>query len=60
LIGAGYVLGHEWKLISEFIKTHLPLVFAVGFMLMAAFLVYHYRASISLPRWTRQRNKELD
>jgi membrane protein DedA with SNARE-associated domain len=60
LIGAGYVLGHEWKLISEFISTHLPLVFAIGFVLVAGFLVYHYRASISLPRWTRQRNKELD
>lgn len=60
LIGAGYLLGHEWKLISDFIKTHLPLVFTIGFLLIAAYLVYHYRASISLPGWVRPSKKELD
>jgi membrane protein DedA with SNARE-associated domain len=60
LIGAGYVLGHEWKLISEYIKTHLPLVFGVGFLLMAAYLVYHYRASLPLPAWMRQNKHELE
>lgn len=60
LIGAGYMLGHEWHLISHYIKTHLPLVFAVGFLLICAYLVYHYRASISIPGWMRQTNKELD
>lgn len=60
LIGAGYMLGHEWHLISQYIKTHLPLVFAIGFLLVCAYLVYHYRASISLPGWMRQTKKELD
>jgi membrane protein DedA with SNARE-associated domain len=60
LIGAGYLLGHEWHLISQYIKTHLPLVFGLGFLLIVAYLVYHYRASISIPDWMRQTNKELD
>ena len=42
LIGAGYLLGHEWMLISEYIKTHLPLVFGLGFLVMATYLAYHY------------------
>src|SRR5690349_1771466 len=33
LIGAGYLLGHEWRLISEYITTHLPLVLLAGFLL---------------------------
>ena len=60
LIGAGYLLGHEWHLISEYIKTHLPLVFGLGFLLVAAYLVYHYRASLPIPSWMRQTNKELE
>lgn len=60
LIGAGYMLGHEWHLISRYIKTHFPLVLAIGFLLVCAYLVYHYRASISLPDWMRKPNKELD
>ena len=42
LIGAGYLLGHEWMLISEYIKTHLPLVFGLGFLVMSTYLAYHY------------------
>lgn len=45
-IGAGYVLGHEWKLISEYIKMHLPLVFTLAALGITAFLVYHYRERI--------------
>ena len=60
LIGAGYVLGHEWHLISDYIKTHLPLVFTVGFLLVSAYLIYHYRASLPIPGWMRQNNKELE
>jgi membrane protein DedA with SNARE-associated domain len=58
LIGAGYVLGHEWKLISDYIKTHLPLVFIIIFLLVAAYIVYHYRVSLSA--WMRQHYKEMD
>lgn len=58
LIGAGYVLGHEWTLISDYIKTHVPLVLVVGFLLVAAYLVYHYRASLPVLGWMRDDNKE--
>jgi membrane protein DedA with SNARE-associated domain len=60
LIGAGYVLGHEWRLISEYIKTHLPLVFSVGFFLMLAYLVYHYRASLPIGMGRHQNENELE
>lgn len=60
LIAAGYMLGQEWHLISHYIKTHLPLLFGIGFLLATAYLVYHYRASISIPAWMRQTDKELD
>jgi len=60
LIGAGYALGHEWQLISEYIKTHLPLIFILGVLLVATYLVYHYRASLVFSGWTRQNNKESD
>lgn len=60
LIGAGYVLGHEWVLISEYIKTHLPLVLAIAVLLVLTFLVFRYRASLPIPDWIRQNNKELE
>ncbi len=60
LIGAGYVLGHEWKLISDYIKLNLPLIFAGGVLVVAAYLVYHYRASLPLPAWMRTNKKELE
>jgi membrane protein DedA with SNARE-associated domain len=60
LIGAGYVLGHEWMLISEYIKTHLPLVFLLGAALAAGYLMYRYRASLPKLVWIRRSNKELE
>lgn len=60
LIGAGYVLGHEWQLISEYIKTHLPLLFTVGALLIVTFLVYHYRASLPFGTRIRQNKNELE
>jgi membrane protein DedA with SNARE-associated domain len=57
LLGAGYVLGHEWRLISEYIKTHLPLIFAGGFLIVTGYLVYHYRASLPINKWMRLINK---
>lgn len=60
LITAGYFLGQEWQLISEHVKRHLPLIFIAGILLIAAYLVYHYRASLPSLAWTRQNNKELD
>jgi membrane protein DedA with SNARE-associated domain len=60
LIAAGYMLGHEWHMLSHYIKNNLPFVFMAGVLLGAAYLVYHYRASIVLPKWMRQTDKELD
>jgi membrane protein DedA with SNARE-associated domain len=50
LIGAGYILGYEWQLISEYIKTHLPLILASGLLVVLAYLMYHYRASLPFPK----------
>lgn len=44
LIGAGYVLGVEWRLISEYIRTHIPVVFAVLALAAVGYGLYHYRA----------------
>ena len=60
LIGAGYILGHEWMLISDYIKIHLPLVFMLGFLVMASYLIYHYRARIPAFEWICSNNKRLD
>lgn len=59
LIGAGYLLGHEWQLISEYIKTHVPLVLTSGILLILAYLAYHYRALLPIPPWVRASRKEL-
>lgn len=58
LIGAGYVLGHEWMLISEYVRTHLPLVILGVLAVASISLLYHYRARIPflnsiLSRWKR-------
>jgi membrane protein DedA with SNARE-associated domain len=60
LIAAGYVLGHEWQLVSNYIQTHLPLVFLVAALLLATGLLYHYRNSLPLLSWMRRGRKELD
>jgi membrane protein DedA with SNARE-associated domain len=60
LIGAGYALGHEWKMISDYIKTHLPLIFLFGFLALTAYLVYHYKLSLPFQGWRRQNNKEME
>lgn len=60
LIGAGYILGHEWMLISDYIKTHLPLVFALGFLAVTAYLIYHYREHMPVLAWISSKNKKLD
>ena len=60
LIGAGYVLGHEWRLISEYIKTHLPVVFASGLLVVTVYLMYHYRAALPSFGWMRTNKSRLD
>jgi len=60
LIGAGYALGHEWQLIIEFIKTHLPLTFMIIFVIISAYLVYHYRESLPIFKSIRSKKKQMD
>lgn len=60
LIGAGYLLGHEWMLISEYIKTHLPLVITLGLSGLAIWLVHHYRAHVPILAWIRSKFERLE
>jgi membrane protein DedA with SNARE-associated domain len=39
LIGAGYVLGHEWALISQYLKQYFPYLLAGGLALIAAYVL---------------------
>jgi membrane protein DedA with SNARE-associated domain len=38
LIGAGYVLGHEWALISQYLKQYFPYLLAGGLAVIAAYV----------------------
>lgn len=60
LIGAGYVLGHEWLLIVDYISTHVPLVLSAVLLLASVYLLYRYRASLPISEWMRRNNKETD
>ena len=62
LIGAGYVLGHEWMLISGYIKQHLPLVLSMGLFVISAYLVYQYRSHLPklIPAYIRANKNRLD
>lgn len=64
LIGAGYILGHEWVLISDYIKQHLPLVLSMGLFTISAYLIYQYRSHLpSLAQtyfFTRTHKNRLD
>ncbi len=46
LIGAGYLLGHEWMLISQYLKVYFPYLMAGGLGIMGLYVLYTYRASI--------------
>jgi membrane protein DedA with SNARE-associated domain len=45
LIGAGYVLGNEWALISAYLKQSLPFLLAGGFTAFALYFWYTRRSS---------------
>jgi len=51
LIGAGYLLGHEWILISHYLKAYFPYLVAGGLGVIALYILYTYRAS--LPKLAR-------
>lgn len=43
LIGAGYVLGHEWTLISQYLKQYFPYLLAGGMAVIAAYVLFTRR-----------------
>jgi membrane protein DedA with SNARE-associated domain len=47
LIGAGYMLGHEWTLISHYLKQYFPYLLASGFAVIAVY-VFLTRRSLRL------------
>jgi membrane protein DedA with SNARE-associated domain len=58
LIGAGYILGHEWMLVSGYIKQHLPFVDALGLFAIGAYLIFKHRRRILALTWTK--TKKMD
>jgi membrane protein DedA with SNARE-associated domain len=52
-IGAGYVLGQEWMLVSDYIKQHFPLVLSMGVFGISTYLIYQYRSHLSSLEWMR-------
>ena len=46
LIGAGYLLGHEWMLISQYLKVYFPYLMAGGLGAIALYILYTYRGSM--------------
>ena len=47
-IAAGYLLGHEWALISELLKQYLPFIFFAGMLLAAALLIWQRKRAYAL------------
>jgi len=46
LIGAGYLLGHEWMLISTYLKAYFPYLVVGGMSVLAAYVIYTYRVPL--------------
>ncbi|MFA5873244.1 MAG: DedA family protein [Anaerolineales bacterium] len=44
LIGAGTLLGHEWPMISHYVKQGFPFLVATGMLAMAGYLLLTHRA----------------
>lgn len=49
LIGAGYVLGHEWTLISQYLKQYFPYLLAGGLTVIAAYVFLTRRSFRLVP-----------
>lgn len=56
LIGAGYLLGHEWPIISSYVKQAFPFLAATGAFVLAAYFLIAYRAR--LLAWVKIRNSD--
>jgi membrane protein DedA with SNARE-associated domain len=46
LIGAGYLLGHEWMLISQYLKAYFPYLVVGGLGVITLYILYTYRTSM--------------
>lgn len=46
LIGAGYLLGHQWELVSTYLKQALPYLLAGGAVALAGYLWFNRRANL--------------
>jgi membrane protein DedA with SNARE-associated domain len=44
LIGAGYALGHEWTLISHYLKQYFPYLLAGGLTVIAVYVLFTRRS----------------
>lgn len=44
LIGAGYLLGHEWMLVSSLVKQALPYLLAAGLLAIGGYIYWRIRA----------------
>jgi membrane protein DedA with SNARE-associated domain len=56
LIGAGYLLGHEWPKISTFVQQGFPFLVATGLLAMAIYLLLTQR--VRLLAWAKTRRNE--
>lgn len=53
LIGAGYWLGHEWKLISDYLKKFLPYLLAGGMLALTGYFILTRKRLAPAPVWVR-------
>jgi membrane protein DedA with SNARE-associated domain len=58
LIGAGYLLGHEWMLVSDYIKKHIPLVMSLVLFAAGVYLAWQFRERIPALAWIK--TKKMD
>jgi len=56
LIGAGYLLGHEWPIISHYVKQGFPFFAATGMLAMAVYLLLTRKALFLA--WAKIRNND--
>jgi membrane protein DedA with SNARE-associated domain len=56
LIGAGYLLGHEWALISQYVKQSLPYVLFGGLLALGVYFLIG-RKALALA-WAKLRNDD--
>ncbi len=50
LIGAGYALGQEWALISQYLKQYFPYLLTDGLMIIAIYILFTSRSFQFAPR----------